>query len=474
MRIQILNFKILFIFFVCSFSAQHVLAENNFASSSSNQRISEDVFLRYEIQKVITRLCRDLQINSKNKTAQQNFSKIAQHPNLTARQRSQVYLLEDLLKYNKDLKRRANYWTSKRNILKDRFIEYGYNSQTFIEGLRDIEGHMSQATGARTYYHHSLFDQTDPLLLMYQILNDEKDQLLAQVEYLQEQYHWLKRINKDQRQYSSFPKIARPSNIVIPVVSDNVIYVESEFLQEIANEAVYVYPEVISMIPKKEENLFDLKEKPDFSKEQFNELQENLKQKDDKINALSKQVVNLSLKMSEIETLLNKRIESIEFLKAELDDTMQRFMLEKRIIQEKDREIQSLQISYDQLKTRSHSNENVSYSRDEKLIELSGILEIYKYKLGEKNHLAKEKTKALVKTQDDLRFLKNQLTFLESELSKIKTQSHDNEFKDPEIEIKVWELQSKLEDIQHFVLENLNDSDKTKFHRQFKSSNLSN
>ena len=63
---------------------------------------------------------------------------------------------------------------------------------------------------------------------------------------------------------------------------------------------------------------------------------------------------------------------------------------------------------------------------------------------------------------------------LESDLSELKKHSGQNEFQDPNIESKIRELQSKFEDIQYFLLENLDGSDRIKSHRQFKSSNLSN
>jgi len=126
------------------------------------------------------------------------------------------------------------------------------------------------------------------------------------------------------------------------------------------------------------------------------------------------------------------------------------------------------------LNARSNDNVNGSSFRDEKLTQLSGILEIYKYKLTEKSYLAKEKTKALAKAQNNLRFLGNWLTKLESELSEIKILTEQDGLKGPEMESKVWELQSQIEDIQQFLLENLGDSDKIKSRQQFESSNLSN
>jgi hypothetical protein len=107
------------------------------------------------------------------------------------------------------------------------------------------------------------------------------------------------------------------------------------------------------------------------------------------------------------------------------------------------------------------------------VIELSGILEIYKYKLSEKDRLVKEKTMALAKAQDDLNFLKGQLSALELDLSELKKNSGNKEFQSPGIENKIRELQSKFEEIQFFLLENLGDSDKMKTHQRLESSNLS-
>jgi len=460
MRIQKIGFRTLPLFLLCFFITPTTFAENNFASPSFRQQITEDIFQLYDVQKAINKLCRTLEINPRNKTAQQNFYEIAQHPTLTARQRSQVFLLQDLLRFNKDLRRRANYLITKRDTLKDQLIESGHDGEVFVQNLRDIEINMERPFGAQVYYHHLVFDHSDPLILITQILNDEKDQLLARVEYLQEQYRWLKITKNMQQRYMPPQAIVQYPNIVIPSVSDNVINVEPEFLQEEVNEVVRVYLDSIILAPIKRKDFDGHKEPEDF------------KQKDQKINDLSKQVVDLSLRMSEIETLFNKKVKSTELLKAELDDAQARFMLGKRIIQEKDSEIQFLQETLDQLKKETKNSDNASYSRDEKLIELSGILEIYKHKLGEKDRLAKEKTKALTRTQDDLTSLQDQLAMLESELLEIKRRSIDGEFQDPEIENKIQELHSKLKDIQYFFLENLYDSDKIKSYPRFESSNL--
>jgi len=528
MWIQKISFKVFIFLYLCNLTVHNAFAENNFATRLPHQQINEDIFQLTDVENAIIKLCRDLQINPKNKSAQQNFTEITKHPTLTARQRSQVYLLEDLLKFNKDLKRRVNYLTIKRNFLKDQFIKDALVGNTYLRGLRNIESNLSRSYGTKLYSDHVLFEQSDPLMLVYNILNDQKDQLLVRVEYLQEQYRWLNLIINDQRrhgasvQYDRFSNI-EPSGIFFtrgahsaPTSSENIFEVgipisskknlgnigkerppKSNDFGEISplaesDEGSYVIlprfarqdegsnirkntptPQIITLAPVKEKDDGDFNRASDSLQTQFSELREDLKQKDLKINDLSKQVVDLMLKMSEIEILLNKKVESTLRLKAELDDANQRFKLGKRIIQEKDEEIQSLQIVRDQLKARSNSNDNVSSSRDEKLMELSGILEIYKYKLTEKNHLAKEKTRALAKTRDDLRFLGDRLTLLESEISEIKKHSEQNGLKSPEMESKVWELQSKFEDIQHFLLENLGDSDKIKFRSQYESFDLS-
>ena len=348
----------------------------------------------------------------------------------------------------------------KRDTLKDQLTESGHDGKVFVQNLRDIEINMERPFGAQVYYHHLLFDYSDPLILITQILNDEKDQLLARVEYLQEQYRWLKITKNKQQRHVPPQAIVQYPNIVIPSVADNVINVEPEFLQEEVNEVIRVDPDSITLVPIQRKDFDGQKESEDF------------KQKDQKINDLSRQVVDLSLRMSEIETLFNRTVKSTELLKAELDDAQARFILGKRIIQEKDSEIQFLQETLDQLKKEIKNSDHASYLRDEKVIELSGILEIYKHKLGEKNRLAKEKTRALARTQNDFNSLQDQLATLEYELLEIKRRSMDGEFQDPEIENKIQELHSKFKDIQYFFLENLYDSDKISFQPRFENSNL--
>lgn len=460
MRIQIIGFRIFLLFLPCFFISSITFAENNFASLSFRQQITKDIFQIYEVKKAIIKLCRELGIDPRNKTAQQNFQLIAGHPALGAKQRAQIYLLQDLLGFNRDLKRRSKYLVIKRDVLKDQLIESGNNDVIFEQNLRDIKSNMERPIGVQSYYYHPLFGRSDPLIQFYQILNDEKDRLLARVEYLHEQYRWLKITKNDGQGPVPPDTIVQYSNIVIPSISDSFINVEPQLMKGEVDELINVFPDRITLAPIERKD-FDSHEKPD-----------NFKQKDQKIDDLSMQVVDLSLRMSEIETLFKREVKSAELLKAELDDVQQRFMLGRRIIQEKDSEIQSLQETLDYLKKESKNSDNVSYSRDEKLIELSGMLEIYKHKLGEKDRLAKEKTRALYRTQNNFNALQGQLATLESELLEIKRHSINGEFQNPEIENKIQELHSQFKDIQYFFLENLYDSDKIKSYPRFKSSNL--
>ena len=71
-----------------------------------------------------------------------------------------------------------------------------------------------------------------------------------------------------------------------------------------------------------------------------------------------------------------------------------------------------------------------------------------------------EKNEALVKTQNDLLTMKDQLAAIQSELILLKENSQIHAPQNPDIENKVRDLQSKFQDIQHFLLENLLDSDR--------------
>ena len=120
----------------------------------------------------------------------------------------------------------------------------------------------------------------------------------------------------------------------------------------------------------------------------------------------------------------------------------------------------------------------------EKLIELSGILKIYKDKLVEETKATQEraadiivleeqlalmenelnaKNKALVKTQHDLHDLEDQLRIMKQELLKLRQRPEGN-YQDNDVDRQVQELQSKFQDINNFLLENLYDSDKINPH----------
>jgi len=456
MLVQKMNVRILFFCSIFFLSASCVSAENNFASRPSQKQIGSKIFEQSDVQKAIRKFCRILLIDPHNKTARENFEQIVAYPALTAQQKAEVFLLEDLLDYIENLNRRIVYLTSKRDLLKDRLVKNGFDKIMLFEGLLDIRSSMFLSQQMFFYPDKPVLSQSNPLAYVSRILLDEKEKFIMHIQYLQRQYHWLKMIGEDRR-YSLPQQFARSTKIAA-----------SQTFQHITKQEDRRVP---SITLEKNERLIgaevfrESEEVSGFSYVRLDKLKENLKQKDDKINKLADQIVDLSLRMSEIETILNAKVEVVRFLKAELIDIQQRSMLEQRIIQEKNAEIQSLQNTLKQLQPGSNGhNDNVSLSRDEKLIQLTGILEIYKYKLVEKNKVAQEKMKALVKTQNDLLDLKGQMAIVQFEMLKLKSHSRHDELQDKEIETRVQELQSKFQDIQHFLLENLPDSDKINTH----------
>ncbi|MCK5259563.1 MAG: hypothetical protein KAJ70_00745 [Candidatus Omnitrophica bacterium] len=386
MHTQRTVFKIFSIFSIILFSAQFAFAGNNAGFISSFKADNNNIFERSDVRMAVDHFCRMLSIDPGNKTVQENLKTISSHPELTAIQRSDVIRLEDHLSYIKNLQGRVEYLISKRNLLRDQLIENGHARAVLLKGLFDIRDNISGSHETFSYQKQSLFDRKSPLVIINNLLVDEKMQLSVRVRSLENQYDWLKAVNKD-----GAPRL-EPGHLIAAGLQKDV---KPDLHQE-------TVAEIISLQPiRDEEGKVNEKRTEKFKKElgalyvQIDKLEEQITKEDDRAGELGSQVVDLSLKLLETEIQLNEKTGAVESLTAQLTDVEQRFVLGQRIIQEKDEEMQSLQedLQKTRLETESRAakHDRVIVGKDKELKMANGFLNIYRQRSGGANRVLQQK-----------------------------------------------------------------------------------
>ncbi len=183
-----------------------------------------------------------------------------------------------------------------------------------------------------------------------------------------------------------------------------------------------------------------LKEEIEILRKQLIALQQYVERREEKINFLTNQLIELSLRLSEKERSLGENVIRLTVLSQQLIDFQSRLELGQRIIQEKDRqisslatgmtspkeeqsrtenrdkEIQSLKNTIDHLRREALQADghfkNYLSSQNKEFDELKGVLQIYKEKLRQANQLMKEKVSVL----NELVILGDQIAASQNEL----------------------------------------------------------
>jgi len=155
---------------------------------------------RSDVREAINSFCRSVHLNPRNKTARENLNAIIASDSLTADQMSEALLLADHLDYLESLHGRIDDLVFKRDSLRDRLIEKGFDLRTIFLDLSDIKEKMFPLQKVFLYHDKLPSDFDSSLAYVSHILENEKERLIGRVSYLQGQYHWLKRISEDGRE----------------------------------------------------------------------------------------------------------------------------------------------------------------------------------------------------------------------------------------------------------------------------------
>ncbi len=414
-----------------------------------------------------------------NREAQGQLMALASQGSLTPQQRINLVLLKDLVKYNQSLEAKVDYYETKNRLLREILIQKGYPVPFSDEEIIQIKFNGTSA---------------EPLEQVNAALRFEKQQLSDKIVFLKKEYDRLRNVRSEN--FSNVRRVVKtqPSERIThfynPYSEDfhnrtkgstESLNVPSE--QIIRNQDMYAAQfkpvEVPTVISASREDALMLKNELALVLGKLNNLERNITQKDQRIEELNKQIVNYALELSEVKMMLTQKIEKISSFNTALIDIQSRFELGQRIIQEKDGTIQSVQAMLQEVRTQLFSRENeiktILTSKDEKLVELNGILQVYKEKLGDVHQEVKEKgasvstledqltlvqvkmfekNKMLRKTQEQFLKLEGQLKDIQNNVFELKGYSKGNS-KILEFDEDVSGLQGELKNIHQFLLKQL-------------------
>ena len=434
------------------------LGEYNFAFGYSQRSPRHRLFLRPEVESSLYKFAKELQLNPKNQTAEENFTQISSYPRLAVEQKIQVLAIEGLFSYVHSLREKVFYLTSRRDFLKDQLLSKGYDRGLMTDGFLNIKENTATIDSSAGNIEPSLVGESQALEIIINILSNEKKRLSDNIELIQTQYSWLKEMDDRQQYFSPESDRYRAKDVIF-----------SKKTQKLESKG-------------KSKNSLEIEKKEDEVKSAFSkDLAGNLNGSNKKVKELLKQLIDLSLKISESETLLSEKVEEITSLQERLLDAEQRFILGQRIIHEKNVEIESLQASQKGMEAsrtalekknaqitslryqlmverfdRNNKKQETSTIRgEEDIISLKNQLAGLRADLGSQRGNAK-------RTQESLGFLRSELEGVQIELLRLQDHFPGDKQKHSDLGNQLEKLQVRFKDIQDFFLENLNTSDKMK------------
>ena len=417
---------------------------------------------------------RALLLDPRNDEAKEFLLGISGAEGLNAGQVLNLLTLQDLLAQIQNLKEKVSYYVLKQKKLKEHLLRRGYEVEMLNHELDPIK---DQIFSAREVQHlksrESYLSQTKPLEAFNASLSFQKERLYTQLLYLDAQYVRLREINRSADELSrpsAYSKI-QTKEISRPVTSQQAAwklpsYGTSSGPGEV--DDISVFKQELAMIHK-----------------QLSEMEGETQAKDQKVISLTRQLVESALKLTEKEMVLSQKINHLYLLNDELMDLRSRFELGQKIIQEKEEHIQSLEAHLLDVVQEQQDQENkvkhALSSKNEKLIELNGILKIYRSKLSDTTRSMQEKLSDINVLDEKLTYVeeelqernqilfrtKNNLAILESQIADFQKKLSGIEKKDGKhevVEIELMNLKSKLEAIHKLLLRQIREIQKINPH----------
>ena len=345
---------------------------------------AEDMVLKGDTEAAISSFSQALLLDLYSKSAQIALSNIAHTKNIKANTKATLFLLEDLFSMTDNLLKKVGYYANKNRELKRRLVSLGYKSDDIKENMLKIKMQTISSSSKPSYRWQSEFlYNKDTLVILNDILRQEKNDLSVELDYLKEQNVALKKIQEKGR-------------------------VREAFLNK-AQLSAYQRAAI-----KKKEDMTDVYRRQ-FSlvREHMDNLKSEVFLKEKRVEKLARSLMDTALRLTEKEMRLRERMEQISLLNGRLQELESRFELGQKIMKDKDKKISSTREDLELLKKRVVEQREelalILSSKDDKLIELNGILQIYKGKLGDVSKGIKEKIVNIKILEEQLSFVRKRL-----------------------------------------------------------------
>ena len=401
--------SLLILFFCSTFitpdsCARDVTANSLYVRAGSPETVIVEQFVRQgkkcyqqgDIQGAIDHFARALLLDQPNKTARENMILISAWSSLPAAQRIQLFLSEDLIVFNEKLEKRLNFLTAQRDALTTSLIQQNYPQALIDQKFQAIRDRSLFSTDD----HGAGVSSASTLEALNRSLITEKERLSRELSCVREQLAWLRPVGSSRREPLGLRN--EPQQPDTQVSRRQKVNDPGEAWQQIAGVR---------------EGLSELRQ-------QVEALQQDVKHKDDKITALTKQVVEFSLKLTEREMILSEKVNAFGSLHEAYADLQSRLELGQKIFEEKNAQIQSLQegLAALQADTAIHTKEinSLIAAKDQALDEWERILAIYQGKLKDTTGRIEAKDNDISALQEQLVSVSTKLFEKETALEKTK------------------------------------------------------
>ncbi len=411
-----------------------------------------------EIIQAIDDFTKVLLIDADNEIAIKYLQKIASMSQIMINQKVDLIYLNDLIVNRNRLRSLVVHYEQKAVFLADSLIEGGLDSDwlhsKMSEIKRDVLDSYEKPLGRM---QRPSIEEKVPMVAVVKLFKTDESRLQIRLTYLKEQYLQLDELTKND--FLPSAKIMAGSF-------------------QIENNDVLNYA---SIADGSKNEMLRFRIELDSLQGKLIAFEEALRLKDEKLVQLTKELITSTLMLKEKESLLDQKSEHFRVFETEFLDMESRLKLGQKIVEDKNREILSLK---KEIKNKADLElESIDLvgslvnSKDERIVELSGIVNIYKWKLKDstqanknkdhsldilekKVHFVEEKlvkrNEALKQTRDELSEFERQLKTAQFELDRLKENKALEHTKDIEqVEEDILKLQTQIRRIHDFLIDEL-------------------
>lgn len=470
-----IKFFLLLFFLIWIISGKIVPADASSSLADSLIAHGVDQYEKGDIKGAVQDFSRALLIEADNSVAKNNLFALRDEDHLDSLTKLNLLKVEDIVNQIQHLTQKKAYLEGSKQYLEKLLVRQGIKTYLIEQQLAPLK---PKRLAGKTVLSSSE-ESPQALDSLAQVFMEQKDELTNSIVFLQKQCNFLRGWQKNNIYTNLIETAAIRSSTPGSSALSKQKFSSSRFLKATPfNRDGYLLKQ-IALVRQKVDDL---------------ELEAN--KKDEKVLHLTQQVIDLSLRMSESDIVLEKKDNNYEVLNQQLADLKSRFDLGQRIIQDKDERIDQLDIKVEKLQAQSLEYEkefnSLLASKDQKLIELNGILQIYKSKLSDVSHEFKnsasgytvlkeqlaliqqemqEKNLIIARAKEDITQLESQLAQLRDELQHLKDAATDAR-SSLEINSDVSRLQTKLLDINYFLEHNLDRLDNIQSHLSTQPANF--